>query len=372
MDTTPSTDRLPSQESSSRLPMALALAVVAIVWVGGCVWSFEEQTSFATFKGFHLPWLLPLVIDGLAIAMAAVAFAAALDSRPAVFARLGIAFSVALSATSNASWAWERSKGDPGTIALAIVVPVLANLAFEVLLSESRRQVLRRRGQPAPVSLPYPRLARLLLSPFSTFLQWRRLVLDATDLGPQFAAAKAAATNATVATVASAPERATPAAPPALRPAPAPATEGATQPQQPSSALSAVDPQLAALVRNGKVGSTRNTEPRNGAKPQVSAAVAGSAADRSDATYMRIVQPLVAESIAATGAAPSQRSVRTAIEAKVQPAPGFKKVGELIRRATEAHRERSAQTATDDAERSDDPDREHINGRIPALSGATP
>lgn len=152
--------------------------------------------------------------------------------------------------------------------------------------------------------------------------------------------------------------------------APNSATVVQSPPQQPSSALSAVDPQLAALVRNGKAGSTRNGDTRNGAKPQVSGGVARSATDRSDATYMRIVEPLVAQSLAATGTAPSQRSMREAIAAKVQPAPGFKKVGELIQRATEAHRERTERAATDDAERSDDPDRERINGRVPALSGA--
>lgn len=175
------------------IPMTLALLLVAGVWVAGCVWSFEEQTAFAESKDFHLPWLLPLVIDGLAIAMAAVAFAASLDARPAVFARGGIAVAVVLSAASNAAWAWERSTGDTGTIALASVVPVLANLAFEVLLSEIRRQVMRRRGIPAPVKIPLPRLTQMALSPWKTFAQWRRLVLKVTDLEAMFAAAAIAA-----------------------------------------------------------------------------------------------------------------------------------------------------------------------------------
>jgi len=172
--------------------MTLALVLVAGVWVAGCVWSFTEQTSFARFKHFHLPQLLPLVIDGLAVSMAAVAYAASLDARPAVFARIGTAAAVALSAASNAAWAWERSSGDDGTIALAIVVPVLANLAFEVLLSEIRRQVMRRRGIPAPVKLPLPRLAQAVLAPWATFVEWRRLVLEVTSLRDAFGAAEVA------------------------------------------------------------------------------------------------------------------------------------------------------------------------------------
>jgi hypothetical protein len=173
--------------------LGIALLAITGVWVAGCVWSFEEQTAFARSKEFNLPWLLPLVIDGFAIAMAAVAFAASLDARSAGWARLGTAAAVALSAGSNAAWAWERSTGDQGTIALAAVVPVVANMAFEVLLSEVRRQVMRGRGVPARIAIPYPRGLRTVLAPWSTFFEWRRLVLEATALRAEFEAAMKAA-----------------------------------------------------------------------------------------------------------------------------------------------------------------------------------
>lgn len=166
---------------AGQIPLYLALTAVGLVWLGGAVWSFEEQTGFARTKGFEIPWLLPLVLDGMAIAMAAVAWAASLDARPAVLARLGTAVAVACSAVSNAAHAWDRASGDQQTIALAAVVPVIANIAFEVLLAEVRRQVLRSRGQPGPVAVTYPRLVRLALSPWDTFTTWRRLVLAATD-----------------------------------------------------------------------------------------------------------------------------------------------------------------------------------------------
>ena len=163
------------------LPLFVALSAVTGVWVAGAVWSFEEQTAFAANRGFALPWLLPLTVDGLAVAMATVAFAAALDGRAAVSARLGTALAVAASATSNSAWAWTRSDGDPGTVALAAGVPVAANLAFEVLLSELRRQVHRRRGMPAPVAVPWPRLVRVALAPIGTAREWRRAVLALTS-----------------------------------------------------------------------------------------------------------------------------------------------------------------------------------------------
>ncbi len=171
-------------------PLVVALILIAAVWVGGAIWSFAEQTALAEFKHFEIPQLLPLVIDGLAVAMAAVAWAASLDARAAVAARLGAALAVAGSAASNAVWAWERSAADPATVALAVAVPIAANVAFEVLLAEIRKQVQRFRGLPVPPQIPYPHWQRMWLSPWSTFWQWRRLVLKATDMTVAFAAAQ--------------------------------------------------------------------------------------------------------------------------------------------------------------------------------------
>ena len=169
------------------LPLTLALLAVAGVWLAGAVWSFEEQTRYAASRGFTLPWLLPLVLDGLAVSLAGVAYAAALDGRPAVQARVMTAVAVIASAASNGAWAWTRTAAasptgvpDPGAVVLAVGVPVASILAFEVLLGELRRQVHRRRGQPAPVAVPAPRLVRLVLSPWGTFRQWRATVLAVT------------------------------------------------------------------------------------------------------------------------------------------------------------------------------------------------
>lgn len=168
--------------------MGIALSTVAAVWLLGCVWSFTEQTAYAGFKGFADPTLLPLVIDGLAASMAAVAFAASLDGRPALAARLGTALAVLASAASNGLWAAERSSAAGGgpdlpTVVIGAGIPIAANIAFEVLLAELRRQVQRRRGLPAPVPLPTLRIARLLLAPKSTFLAWRQEVLEVTASG---------------------------------------------------------------------------------------------------------------------------------------------------------------------------------------------
>lgn len=177
---------------TTALPMGLALTVVAAVWAFGAVWSFTEQSAFAQAKGFSDPALLPLVLDGLAVAMAGVAFAASLDGRPAVAARFGTALAVAGSAASNGVWAAERSVGSfgPGTtgrlgpdlttVAIGASVPIAANIAFEVFLAELRRQVQRRRGMPAPVALPSLRLIRLILAVRSTFTEWRDEVLART------------------------------------------------------------------------------------------------------------------------------------------------------------------------------------------------
>jgi hypothetical protein len=162
------------------LPIRAALVAVGVVWVLGCVWSFQEQSAFAAAKGFGFPHLLPLVIDGFAVSMAGVSWAASLDGRPAIPARMATLVAVTASSASNGAWAFQRSLHDPVTVGLAVAVPVAANLAFEVLLSELRRQVQRRRGLPAPIPVPFPRLVRLALSPVATVREWRAVVLDLT------------------------------------------------------------------------------------------------------------------------------------------------------------------------------------------------
>jgi hypothetical protein len=134
---------------------------------------------------FDVPWLLPVVLDGLAAALAAVAFAASLDGRPALGARLGTALAVTASAASNLAAAALRlgteSPRDRIALAIAAGIPVAANLAWEVILGELRRQVMRRRGLPAPVPVPWPRVVRVVLAPVSTLRSWRRVVLGLTD-----------------------------------------------------------------------------------------------------------------------------------------------------------------------------------------------
>ena len=167
---------------SASLPMRTALMAVSTVWILGCVWSYQEQSAFAASKGFTFPHLLPLVIDGFAVSMAGVAWAASLDARPAIPARLATIVAVAASSASNGAWAYLRAHHDLTTVVLGVTVPIAANLAFEVLLAELRRQVQRRRGLPPPVAIPYPRLIRIALAPFNTFRTWRTLVLELTAL----------------------------------------------------------------------------------------------------------------------------------------------------------------------------------------------
>jgi hypothetical protein len=162
--------------------MRTSLVAVGVVWLLGCVWSFQEQSAFAASKGFVFPHLLPLVIDGFAVSMAGVSWAASLDARPAIPARLATVLAVGASSASNGVWAYLRANHDSVTVALGVAVPIAANMAFEVLLAELRRQVQRRRGLPAPVAVPYPRLIRIVLAPWQTFGTWRAMVLDITAL----------------------------------------------------------------------------------------------------------------------------------------------------------------------------------------------
>src|SRR5205807_4467574 len=117
-----------------------------------------------------------------AASMAGVAWAASLDARPAIPARLATLVAIAASSASNGVWAFLRAHHDMVTVVLGMTIPVAANLAFEVLLAELRRQVQRRRGLPAPVAVPYPRVIRIVLAPWQTFRDWRALVLKITAI----------------------------------------------------------------------------------------------------------------------------------------------------------------------------------------------
>jgi len=176
------TDSRRWRQFTAALPMRTALLAVAAVWLLGAVWSFDEQRAFAAAKGFSLPYLLPLVIDGFAVAVAGVAWAASLDARPALAARFATLIAVLASAGSNGAWAWLRTEKDLAAVVLGVAVPITANLAFEVLLAELRRRIQRDRGLPPPVAVPYPRLVRLALAPVQTFRSWREMVLELTSL----------------------------------------------------------------------------------------------------------------------------------------------------------------------------------------------
>jgi hypothetical protein len=231
--------------------MRTALLAVSTVWILGCVWSYQEQSAFAASKGFTFPHLLPLVIDGFAVSMAGVAWAASLDARPAIPARLATIIAVAASSTSNGAWAYLRAHHDITTVVLGVTVPIAANLAFEVLLAELRRQVQRRRGLPPPVAIPYPRLIRIALAPFNTFKTWRTLVLQLTALEhttqyhhPETAIPHlTAATSSTAAVAASPSGPARGAEPVALAPRPA-EVDWSTEPTDAADQLAA--DQLAA------------------------------------------------------------------------------------------------------------------------------
>jgi hypothetical protein len=268
------------------LPMRVALLAVAAVWLLGCVWSFHEQSAFAASRGFAYPHLLPLVIDGLAVSMAGVSWAASLDARPAVSARLVTLLAVAASSTSNGVWASVRSAHDTATVVLGVAVPIAANLAFEVLLAELRRQVHRHRGMPAPVALPCPRPIRLLLAPWSTISEWRRLVLALTDLTPAHRPPDAAAARTAVpvpaapAVPADRPEP-VPGGPPTRAEAPEPVGQPGDERTQESPPVATAAPQPVATTERAEpepvtadagpvtadAGPIELTEPTHGSAP---------------------------------------------------------------------------------------------------------
>ncbi|MGH3096684.1 MAG: DUF2637 domain-containing protein [Streptosporangiales bacterium] len=165
---------------AAALPLRLALALVAGAWLAGCVWSFREQTDLATWAGFDVPVLLPIVLDGLAVGMAAVAWSAALDGRTAAAARAGTGLAVLASAGSNATWAWLRSDAAIVPVLLGAAIPLAANLAFEVLLGEHRRLVERRRGSQIHPPLPTLHPSRWRYAPLQAFVETRRMVLELT------------------------------------------------------------------------------------------------------------------------------------------------------------------------------------------------
>lgn len=168
-----------------------ALIGVFVVWASGAVWNWGEQTRLAETLGFEMPWLLPFMLDGLALSLAAVATAASLDGRAGVVSRVGTVVAIILSSAASGYAAHIRTESqnpftgdmiiDPVAIAIGAGAPIVALIAFEVLLTEVRRMVQKARGRKSPVPIPYPRLIRWILAPWRTFFTWRRIVLDLTN-----------------------------------------------------------------------------------------------------------------------------------------------------------------------------------------------
>jgi len=170
-----------------------ALIGVFVVWASGAVWNWNEQTELADYLGFGMPWLLPFLLDGLALSLAAVATSASLDGRAGVVPRIGTLVAISASAAVSGYAAYVRSiepdiftgaalpLDDPVVVLIGAGAPIVALIAFEVLLTEVRRMVQKARGRQSPAPIPYPRLIRWILAPWKTFFAWRTIVLDLTD-----------------------------------------------------------------------------------------------------------------------------------------------------------------------------------------------
>jgi hypothetical protein len=164
--------------------VAAAFAVVGTVWVQTGIWSFAQQTDSARAHGFDHPAVLFWASDGLMVAGALVALAAALDNRSAPGARLAVALGISLSAWFNAAGTLTRLGGLAHTptdaLGMAVGVPLVSFVALELLLRAVRGIVRRWRGLPAPVAVPGLRLGRLLLGGAGEFRDWRTMYLTAT------------------------------------------------------------------------------------------------------------------------------------------------------------------------------------------------
>jgi hypothetical protein len=160
------------------------------VWVGGAVFNFSEQARFALISGFSLPYLLPLLLDGLSIALASVAMAASMDGRAAIVPRLGTLIAVGASSWVSGHAAYARAfirvdsmsletRYDSTRVIIGVCVPLFSLLAFEVLLVEIRRVVQKIRGRKSPVPIPMPRLVMWVTQPpWRTYGMWRTSALE--------------------------------------------------------------------------------------------------------------------------------------------------------------------------------------------------
>jgi hypothetical protein len=170
--------------------MTVALCAVAVVWIGGAVFNFSEQARFALISGFSLPYLLPLLLDGLSIALASVATAASMDGRAAIVPRLGTLIAVGASSWVSGHAAYARAfvrvdemsletRFDSTRVIIGVGVPLFSLLALEVLLVEIRRVVQKIRGRKSPVPIPMPRLVMWVTQPpWRTYGMWRTSALE--------------------------------------------------------------------------------------------------------------------------------------------------------------------------------------------------
>lgn len=171
------------------VPTVAALSLTTAVFLTGAWFNFAEQRAWAEGRGYGMPVLLPIFLDGLALALAVVSMSASLDGRTAIPQRIGSFVAILSSSAVSGTAAYHRMSDvaslthsralDWSVVALGGAIPLLCFMAYENVLAELRRLIMKLRGQVSPQPIPKPRAVMWIVQPpWRTFAEWRTGALE--------------------------------------------------------------------------------------------------------------------------------------------------------------------------------------------------
>jgi len=135
----------------------------------GVAGSYETISTLAALKGVPLPGLVPVGIDGGLVGVVVLDLAFTWTGQPLGWLRQLARLLTTGTVVANAAAGWP----DP----LAIGLHAAAPLMLLAMVESGRAVLLRLQGQECGTARDRIPLARWLLSPWRTWLLWRRMVL---------------------------------------------------------------------------------------------------------------------------------------------------------------------------------------------------
>ncbi|MFC0112622.1 DUF2637 domain-containing protein [Kibdelosporangium aridum] len=160
---------LPTLTGGQRAALACSIVIALALATYGAVGSYTTISDKAAQIGVPFPGLVPIGIDGGLVGVITLDLVLAWTSHPIGWLRQLARLLAMGTVAANVSAGWP----DP----IAVCLYAAAPLMLLVMVEAGRAVLLRRAGLSSGLARDRIPLGRWLLSPWPTFLLWRRMVL---------------------------------------------------------------------------------------------------------------------------------------------------------------------------------------------------